>query len=651
MSGIAGIMTSDQSEPAESDLLKLSDLLAFRGVVDTGIATKQDSGLIYRSSRVQNQSQSTEDSYQPLSSPANLSVVCDGWFSNRAKLTAEFSSKYEFETPCSSELLFPLYEAYGAEFSQYLKGAYALAFYDGHANDLILSCDPSGIKSLYYLWHNGNFMFASSPSALYQFKIDQDESLRSGTEAVGRKGGSDVSDRELIEAMNENEDGIQLHPQALKETLQYGMAISTKTLFKGIQRVLPGQTIIVHQGKITKTFQQTIQNSISSSKESLDSTKKRIKDQLKSLTEARMSSLGKVGLGLSGPGDFLIYPMIKDVSKTPVEIVQVEIPDLFKESSKIGGSESTSMPVGTSVSSSTIVELDESRFWRELPFFVHALEEPIFNPAYIFDYLASKALSQSSQSVISGLGAKFLFADKQRFKRAKTYPLFGGRLVPKKGHFYGVSDVPVFLGGWATDLKSIEEKISNYSKLSRIQKSQLIYFETKFGLSAPRTIENLYTRTGRESHFLFLDHDFMKSCLAVCDSLKINHGRTGYILHDLLRDEYDGQCSGKKTSEFMGFDLNIPLTEYHSVSGYIRARLEVLDSWLINKSSRLGTLVSHQPEIEALFSGDFIRTIFRCKTKHHIRCAWILLLFALWHQSKIRNINPIPDTLSFLSMK
>ena len=95
---------------------------------------------------------------------------------------------------------------------------YAIALHDPAAGQLILTRDPFGIKPLYYAETPSAFAFASEPGA-------------------------------LIEA------GIvtpQLVPSVRNELVQMQFTTGRETIFAGINRVLPGETVVVRRGRIVE---------------------------------------------------------------------------------------------------------------------------------------------------------------------------------------------------------------------------------------------------------------------------------------------------------------------------------------------------------------------------------------------------------------
>src|SRR5207253_58252 len=109
-----------------------------------------------------------------------------------------------------------LYRRHGLDFTSRLRGMYAIALHDPAAGRLVLARDPFGIKPLYYTETPQYFAFASEPQALIEAGI--------------------VTPELAVPVRN--------------ELLQMQFTTGRDTIFAGIKRVLPGETVVVRQGRI-----------------------------------------------------------------------------------------------------------------------------------------------------------------------------------------------------------------------------------------------------------------------------------------------------------------------------------------------------------------------------------------------------------------
>src|SRR5512142_1178283 len=97
-----------------------------------------------------------------------------------------------------------------------LRGMYAIALHDADNRVLYLSRDPFGIKPLYYAEYAGGVLFASAPRAIYRSRLV--------SKAV--------------------------RPEAAVELLQLQFTTGRNTIYDGIHRLLPGETLTLRGGRI-----------------------------------------------------------------------------------------------------------------------------------------------------------------------------------------------------------------------------------------------------------------------------------------------------------------------------------------------------------------------------------------------------------------
>ncbi|MEA2743032.1 MAG: hypothetical protein QOG25_1403, partial [Acetobacteraceae bacterium] len=109
----------------------------------------------------------------------------------------------------------------GQDYTRQLRGMYGIAIHERVRRTVTLSRDPFGIKPLYLATIEGGLAFASEPQAL----------LEAG----------------LVKRV--------LRPAAVEELLQLQFTTGADTIFEGIQRVLPGETITCCDGHILERRQ------------------------------------------------------------------------------------------------------------------------------------------------------------------------------------------------------------------------------------------------------------------------------------------------------------------------------------------------------------------------------------------------------------
>src|SRR6185437_12586125 len=206
MCGIAGLMTHDGAAPPGALLRAMEPAVAHRGPDGEGHYRSGDVGMMQ--TRLAIIDLTTGD--QPLYEPGGAALIANAEIYNYIELRAELPDT-EFSTQSDCELPLHLYRRHGLDFTQRLRGMYAIALHDPGTGRLVLARDPFGIKPLYYAETPRLFAFASEPQAL----------IKAG----------------IVSAV--------LSPPVRDELLQMQFTTGRETIFAGINRVLPGETVVV----------------------------------------------------------------------------------------------------------------------------------------------------------------------------------------------------------------------------------------------------------------------------------------------------------------------------------------------------------------------------------------------------------------------
>ena len=97
----------------------------------------------------------------------DLNLVVNGEFYGFKAIRDDLRSKgYRFSTESDSEIALHLYDEYGMDFTQHLRGEFAAVITDRRSGEMIAVRDRFGIKPLFYSVYNGSVLFASEIKAL-----------------------------------------------------------------------------------------------------------------------------------------------------------------------------------------------------------------------------------------------------------------------------------------------------------------------------------------------------------------------------------------------------------------------------------------------------------------------------------------------------
>lgn len=72
--------------------------------------------------------------------------------------------------------------------------------------------------------------------------------------------------------------------------------------------------------------------------------------------------------------------------------------------------------------------------------------------------------------------------------------------------------------------------------------------------------------------------------------------------------------------------------------------------WMKGQAPHLARLVAQQPGIRKFLPSEHVMDIFLKEKKNYPFAAWVLLVYAVWHQRHIMRIPCQDDTFSFLAM-
>lgn len=214
MCGIAGIHVLNKEAYPNLDrhLKMMNHIQKHRGPDDDGIYIheKRHLGLAHRRLSIID----LKTGRQPMNDAAGNTICFNGEIYNYKELHRELSD-YPFRTTSDTEVILAAYRRWGEDCVQHLRGMFAFAIWDDRKQVLYCARDRFGIKPFYYALVDEVFYFSSEAKTLLPF-------------------------------MNE----IKTNLNALKDYLAFQLCLDGKTLFEGIQELLPGHRLSITQGRM-----------------------------------------------------------------------------------------------------------------------------------------------------------------------------------------------------------------------------------------------------------------------------------------------------------------------------------------------------------------------------------------------------------------
>ncbi len=299
-----------------------------------------------------------------------------------------------------TSLILPLYRKLGQDFVNELAGMFAIAIYDEEKNRLQLWRDPLGIKPLYYHLSKDRVIFSSEIKAIY--------------------------------AVMDNPPDVDF--AVVDHILRYRFNPGRSTVFPGINKVLPGETIVFEDGKSYERRYWTLQDNSEIMEQNTQV------EDFRYLLERviRENSQGDANGGFftSGGLDSSLVTSIglrnMSLYRQPISLRFVPNPvEDEKYARTLEAYLNTKfewVDVSDSLARSTLEEL------------IHFLDEPLENPTHVGTYLMSKrARELGIKTVITGDGSDEFFLGYDRHAHwfshpspATTYPSLCWTLKPEE---------------------------------------------------------------------------------------------------------------------------------------------------------------------------------------------------------------------------
>ncbi|HRK72263.1 MAG TPA: asparagine synthase (glutamine-hydrolyzing), partial [Micropepsaceae bacterium] len=384
MCGIAGFMTIDGRMPPASLIDTLASSLAHRGPDGNGRHLAASYYLMQ--TRLAIIDLVTGD--QPIFAPDGTVVAVNGEIYNHVELRAQYAGD-SFSTRSDCEMPLHSFRRLGARFAEPLRGMYAIALFDPKEETLYLSRDRFGQKPLYYAEVATGLIFASEPQAI----------LKSG----------------LIVP--------ELSRRAGQELLQLQFTTGRATAFAGINRVLPGETMVVQRGRITGRHFLSALPDTPPEKIGEEEALERLDAALMDSVNVHQRSDVPYGLFFSGGIDSTaILAAMARLNASPVRAFTAGFPGTGVADER-AHARALAQRLGAK---HTEIEVTEEDFWQTLPLVVSATDDPAADYAIIPTWHLARAAARELKVVLGGEGGDEIFAGYGRYRSVRRPVIFGG---------------------------------------------------------------------------------------------------------------------------------------------------------------------------------------------------------------------------------
>ena len=589
MCGIAGLMSQNGVAPPLAPLHAMGAALRHRGPDGDGRYRSGDVGMVQ--TRLAIIDLVTGD--QPLYEPSGTALIANAEIYNYIELRSELGCKQPvaFSTQSDCEPPLHLYRKYGLDFTAHLRGMYAIALHDPAAGSLILARDPFGIKPLYYAETPRAFAFASEPGAL----------LEAGLVAP------------------------QLFRAARNELLQMQFTTGRETIFTGINRVLPGETIVVRQGRIVERRHREALPQGGPSPIGEGEALARLDAAFTDSIRIHQRSDVPFGMFLSaGIDSTAVLLTMARLAERPVKAFTIGF-----AASDVADERSAARAAAEAVGADHVeILFDEADFWRLLPEIVSAVDDPAADYAILPTWALARAAHEAGIKVIlSGEGGDELFAGYGRYRSAMRPWWVGGRTPRARGVLDGLGILRQEIAGWRDGIAAAEARNSGHDR-TLLQAAQAVDCADWLPNDLLVKLDRCLMAHGTEGRTPYLDEEVAALAFRLPDELKVRRGLGKWLLRRWLAERLpEMQPFARKR----GFTVPI-------------AR------WIGRRAAEIGPLVARSAGVREIGWPDAVERLFAAaNNKRAARAAWNLLFYALWHRRHIERAPLPPDTAAALA--
>lgn len=388
MCGITGFVNANGAAASRELLGAMNQAIFHRGPDEDGSYVNENVGLAMRRLSIIDLASGQQPIYTTNRTKA---IVFNGEIYNYQELRDDLIKRgHELYTKSDTEVVLHLYDEYGVDCLQYLRGMFAIAIWDTIDSSLFLARDRVGKKPILYSHQpNGDLIFGSEFTAILKHP------------AISR----------------------EVDNEAIDSYFSYLCIPAPQTAFKAIRKVEPGHWLKWKDGKIeTKRywlpdFSKKIKIS---EPEAIEETTRILRES----TRLRMISEVPLGAFLSGGVDSsTIVALMAQESSTPVKTFSIGFED--EDFSELKYAKRVAEHVGAEYHEFVV----RPNALEVLPTLVEHYGEPYADSSAIPTYYVSNETRQHVTVALNGDGGDESFAGYERYMAMEVADLY--RSIPR----------------------------------------------------------------------------------------------------------------------------------------------------------------------------------------------------------------------------
>jgi len=426
MCGILGIK-STASAVRNNRLSEMRDTMPYRGPDSHGLWFDEEEmiGLAHLRLSILDP---TPAGHQPREETAHNCVISyNGEVYNYLEIREELETKgYTFETGSDTEVVLKAYIEYGHDCLKHFNGMFAIAIWDGNKKELFLARDRLGIKPLYYLQNDDEFIFASETKAILK-GLDKKPAL---------------------------------NVQLIDSYMSFGYIPGENTLHQGIKRLMPGHYAVlkcdettIQEITITQYWDLKFNNNQDKGFDYyVDGSKK----LLESAIDLRLRSDVPLGIFLSGGIDSsAVVGLLADKVKEPLKTFSIGY-DFGKGFDETPYAQIIADKFKTDHHE---IKITPAQFKEFIPEYIALMDEPVTEAAAISLFFVAKLAKEKVTVALSGEGSDEIFAGYDLYQYMNVLDKYRGVVGQTGSNFFA---------GIANKVFGKSHKVSKYLTMATL---------------------------------------------------------------------------------------------------------------------------------------------------------------------------------------
>lgn len=501
MCGIFGYFDVNNVRLSSQQLKSMGDKIDYRGPDGYGCYHDKVSAVALGNQRLA--ILDIDHGQQPfVSDDKNIIIVQNGEIFNHVELAKELAlDGYPCRTHCDTEVILRLYERDGISGVSKLNGMFAITIYDKRDDALYLIRDRVGEKPFYYYNVNGRIIFASE-----------------------------------IKAILAVSGPLDFNPQALNQFLAFNYVPPPKTMFEGVQHVMPGCWVKITRECIEHTCWWDISQTkceIKNESEWIEEFNHILDDSVK----IRLRSDVPFGAFLSGGVDSSsVVGIMSHHLKEPVNTFCIGFDDPKYDESFYA--KKAADRFGTK----HIMEKVEPNLIELWPMATYHCDQPHGDVSFLPTYKVASLAAKKVKMVLTGDGADEIFAGYEKYLNFFTSE--ASNLSDKEFQQDYMNNISLFTTNARRNLLTAEfvEQLDGldvfnvlkplYNKAADMDRiNQALYIDVMLLLPGNNLVkpDRMGMAVSLENRSPFLDHRMVELAFSMPGDLKLRSGVTKYI--------------------------------------------------------------------------------------------------------------------------